>query len=135
MKFKISYTDESTGEVKELQFLRTLGTEKTYKDNLSTDEEQVEFAKDLTAILLTFQDFQEAIQTPKDKRTEEDKDVITRVLSLQFREISHNILKYSYAKSVEGRLIQNESTREAFDEIENLPEIEVLGAYFRKSIG
>lgn len=137
MKFIIKYKDQNTDEEKSLIFNRTLGIEKAYRDELSVDGVAAEYARDLMTLLTTYQDFELAGQTPRAERTDDDRDVIAYVMSLEFKELGHNILKYAYARRNGDRLVQSEATREEFDELiesGSVPETEVLANYFKRNL-
>lgn len=122
MKFKYTYKDEDDGnKEKTLWFLRTLNTEKMYRDQLAEDE-PVEFLKDLTAVIGVYM---------KMSDLDTNDEVLQDFLSLDFIDTRHDLLKFMYAENKNGKLVQNEETRKHFDELE-INENEVMATFMKR---
>ena len=127
MKFKYIDTQLNESDPENLKldtityhFLRNLNTEKMFKDD--TDSEfnmQIgELVSRISAV----------------EANPSDKDALAEFVSLEFDETRHDVLKYMYAIEKNGKLIQNETSREEFETLE-LDEAKVFRTFLAKIIG
>jgi hypothetical protein len=121
MKTKFSFKPEGASEPVVLHFLRTLNTEKMYRDILSEKlGRPVEFLADLTT----------TVQISKD--LSQDKDgALERYLDLNFSTTRHDLLTFMYARVENGTLIQDDASRKEYENLcdkYDFSEDEALGA-------
>lgn len=123
---KFTYTehlgfDENNQPItNEYKFLRTINTEKIFKDETGD-----EFNAQLGEVVSRLASFEQDPTDPK-KASE--------ITSLQFIETRHDVLKFLYAQTVDGALVQNEDTRKEYDELD-LPEGVLFGQFLAKLTG
>lgn len=121
MKFKTTTDDGQT-----LNFLRNLNTEKMYREDTGR-----EFNAQLGELAYHL----EAMGQAEDKSAEDydPKKLYALAMDLTFLETRDEVLKYMYAEKNEaGTLIQNEATREAWEELSGLDKNMLIGLYFRR---
>ena len=121
MKFKVTtidpFSDDIANSRQEVHFLRTLNTEKMFRD---------ETGAELQAQLSTLYSIMAAVEeNPTDKKAVSDR------MDINFSDTRHECLKYMYAELKDGRLVQSEATRAAFENLENLDEQQALTQFFR----
>lgn len=118
MKFDFKYIANplKPDEAKTFHFLRNLNTEKMFRD-----DKDAELQAQLTTLFEIMANFE---QDPT------DKDNAAARLDLQFSDTRHEVLQYMYAELKDGKLVQNETTRKKFDELE-IDEQQALTAFFR----
>ena len=118
MKFDFKYIGNplKPDEAKTFHFLRNLNTEKMFRD-----DKDAELQAQLTTLFEIMANFE---QDPT------DKDNASARLDLQFSDTRHEVLQYMYAELKDGKLVQNETTRKKFDELE-IDEQQALTAFFR----
>jgi len=127
MKFKYIDTQLNESDPENLKldtityhFLRNLNTEKMFKDD--TDSEfnmQIgELVSRISAV----------------EANPGDKEALAEFVSLEFDETRHEVLKYMYAIEKNGKLIQNETSRDEFETLE-LDEAKVFHTFLSKIIG
>lgn len=127
MKFKFVTTEIDDSDIENIKidtvtyhFLRNLNTEKMYKDD--TDHEFNMQIGELVARM------SEAEANPA------DKNALSELTSLDFLDTRHEVLKYMYADEKNGKLVQNEATRDEFEELE-LDEAQVFRTFLSKILG
>ena len=121
MKFKVTtidpFSDDIANSRQEVHFLRNLNTEKMFRD---------ETGSELQAQLSTLYSIMAAVEeNPTDKKAVSDR------MDINFSDTRHECLKYMYAELKDGRLVQSEATRAAFEKLENLDEQQALTQFFR----
>jgi len=121
MKFTIKmidpFAEDINASVTDVHFLRTLNTEKTFRD---------ETGAELQAQLTTLYRIQSELENDP-----ENPDKIAARMDYQFAETRHEVLKYMYAEQKDGTLVQSEITRQHFEELDNLDEMQALAQFFR----
>lgn len=127
MKFKFitqKINDDDPENVKidtvEYHFLRTLNTEKMYKDD--TDNE---FNMQIGELVSRLSKAEQDATNP---------EALAEVSSLNFIDTRHEVLKYMYAIEKDGVLIQNEKTREEFENLD-LEDNQVFATFLSKLFG
>lgn len=127
MQFKITVIDPMADDINaskhEYKFLRNLNTEKMFRDNTGAE---------LQAQLSTLYEIQANFENA-DSLDDEDKKqaAIKARMDLNFSETRHEVLKYMFAESKDGALVQNDETRNHFEEIEDIDETQALVTFFR----
>lgn len=125
MKFKLTVShvvdplaDEIKVETKDYHFLRNLNTEKTFRD---------ETGAELQAQLTTLYKIQAAFEA--DNTNPEN---VRARMDINFAETRHEVLKYMFAElNDRGILVQNETTREHFEQLDDMDEPQALLNFFR----
>jgi len=122
MKFNIVTYDPTAENINDSKhtyhFLRNLNTEKMFRDELGAE---------LQAQLSTLFQIMSAVDSAP-----QDMKAIERRLSLEFSETRHECLKFMYAELTDaGTLKQGESTRQAFELLDDLDEQRALETFFR----
>lgn len=121
MKFKVTVIDPFADDINEgkteVHFLRTLNTEKMFRDNTGAE---------LQAQLSTLFKIQAAMEADPTST-----EAVEARMDIEYSTTRHEVLKYMYAELKDGALIQNEETRKRFDEMEDLDENQALGTFFR----
>lgn len=124
MKFKVTvvdpYAEAPEGEAfatHDYYFLRNLNTEKMFRD---------ETGAELQAQLSTLYSIMAAVE-----ENPTDKEAVKARMDINFSDTRHECLKYMYAELKDGRLVQSEATRTAFEKLENLDEQQALNQFFR----
>lgn len=102
------------------KFLRTINTEKIFKDE--TGDEFNAQVGEVVSRLASFE------QDPTDPQK------ASEITSLQFIETRHDVLKFLYAQTVDGALVQNEDTRKEYEELD-LPEGVLFNQFLAKLTG
>lgn len=125
MKWMFKYTDEETGKEVTLHFLRTLNTEKMYRDDLSYDH-PVEMLADLTEVYKVMNDI-----AGDGNDSDTSTEAIHNLLDLRFSDTCHDVLQYMYAEVKDGKLVQDKSTRKKFDKY-NFSYIAAISAFFQR---
>lgn len=117
MKFTYREYDneQDPSEFHEYKFLRTLGTEKSFRDNTNAE---------MNAQLATLMDIQMNLEQKK------DRDSMKARLDLEFDNTRHEVLKFMYAETDGNSLIQNETTRAHFDSLD-IDEQACLNLFFQ----
>lgn len=121
MKFSVTtidpFSDDIANSRKEVHFLRTLNTEKMFRD---------ETGAELQAQLSTLFSIMANLEN-----NPTDKDAISARVDLNFADTRHECLKFMYAEEKNGVLVQSETTRDHFEKLENLDEQTALNTFFR----
>lgn len=125
MKFKVTvvdpYAEAPEGEAfatHDYYFLRNLNTEKMFRD-----ETGAELQAQLTTLL------QVGLAVEKENPT---KEALAARADINYSDTRHEVLKFMFAEKKNGVLVQSESTREHFEELEDLDEQNALNTFFSK---
>ena len=116
----LGFDDKGQAITNEYKFLRTINTEKIFKDETGD-----EFNAQLGEVVSRLASFEQDPTDPK-KASE--------ITSLQFIETRHDVLKFLYAQTVDGVLVQNEDTRKEYEALD-LPEGVLFNQFLAKLTG